>query len=57
LAVFSEPLVFALTSAHPLANSPGLRLEDIAEGPLVRFPQRIAPSLFDAIDAMYSELE
>jgi DNA-binding transcriptional LysR family regulator len=56
LVVFSEPLVFALPSAHQLANSPVLQLEDVVDVPLVKFPQRIAPSLFDAIDAMYSEL-
>jgi DNA-binding transcriptional LysR family regulator len=56
LVVFSEPLVFALPLAHPLANKPVLQLEDVVGVSLVTFPRRIVPSLFDAIVAMYSEL-
>ena len=54
--VCSEPLVLALPSAHPLATKAVLRLEDVVHIALVSFPRRIAPSLFDAILAMYSAL-
>ena len=52
-AVAREPLVLALPEAHRLAQGPQPRLSDALTEPLVIFPRRIAPSLYDAIFAMY----
>jgi DNA-binding transcriptional LysR family regulator len=49
----SEPLVVALPGHHPLASAPTLALGDVLAQPLVIFPRRIVPSLYDAILAMY----
>ncbi len=48
-----EPLVLALPDQHALANRPTLRLVDVLAEPLVIFPRRIAPSLYDGIFALY----
>ena len=53
LTVAQEPLVLALPELHPLAQRTSLRLPDVLALPLVSFPRRIVPSLYDAIFAMY----
>jgi DNA-binding transcriptional LysR family regulator len=55
--VASEPMVLALPQHHALARKKQLRLQDLWEAPLVTFPRRIAPSLHDAIFAMYHAAE
>jgi DNA-binding transcriptional LysR family regulator len=50
-----EPLVLALPASHPLAKRRTLRLQDVLPLPLVTFPRRIAPSLWDATFGMYHE--
>ena len=53
LAVAQESLVLALPESHPMANRQTLRLQDVWDQPLVSFPRRIVPSLYDAIFGMY----
>jgi DNA-binding transcriptional LysR family regulator len=48
-----EPLVVALPGHHPLAKTAHLTLEAVLAEPLVIFPRRIVPSLYDAIFALY----
>ena len=48
-----EPLVLALPEQHPLAAAQVLTLDAVLAEPLVIFPRRIVPSLFDAIFALY----
>ena len=55
LTVAQEPLVLALPESHPLALRKTLRLQDIWGQPLVRFPRRIVPSLYDSILGMYQD--
>lgn len=49
----SEPLVLALPESHPLAARSRLSLRAIAQEPLVLFPRRILPELFDAVLQLY----
>ena len=51
--IASEPLLVALPEHHPLATAQKLPLARVLAEPLVIFPRRIVPSLFDAIFAMY----
>ncbi len=51
--VAREPLVLALPEQHPLAARPALTLDQVLTQPLVIFPRRILPSLYDAIFGMY----
>jgi DNA-binding transcriptional LysR family regulator len=51
--IISEPLVVALPEQHALAAARQLTLADVLEEPLVIFPRRIAPSMYDAIFALY----
>lgn len=54
LRVTSEPLTLALPAQHPLALHPSPPdLQEALACPLVVFPRRIAPSLHDAIFALY----
>jgi DNA-binding transcriptional LysR family regulator len=53
LTVAQEPLVLALPESHPMVKRKTLRLQDIWAQPLVTFPRRIVPTLFDAIFGMY----
>lgn len=53
LLITQEPLVLALPEHHPLANQAELALNEVLVEPLVIFPRRIVPSLFDAIFALY----
>lgn len=48
-----EPLVVALPEHHVLATIAALTLPRVLAEPLVIFPRRIVPSLYDAIFAMY----
>lgn len=48
-----EPLVLALPDHHRLAGSAALPLAEVLDEPLVIFPRRIVPSLYDAIFALY----
>jgi DNA-binding transcriptional LysR family regulator len=53
LLITQEPLVLALPEHHPLASQAVLALSEVLAEPLVIFPRRIVPSLFDAIFALY----
>jgi DNA-binding transcriptional LysR family regulator len=53
LPISREPLVLALPDQHPLGAAASLALKDVLAQPLVIFPRRIVPSLYDAIFAMY----
>ena len=54
LSVATEPLVLALPEQHALARSARApALSAILQQPLVLFPRRIAPSLFDLIAGQY----
>lgn len=55
--VASEPLVLAMPEHHVLAQNPKLSLLDVWQEPLVTFPRRIVPSLYDAIFGMYYAAE
>lgn len=52
--IASEPLVVALPESHPLALEERPPLKSLLDEPLVIFPRRILPSLFDAIFALYN---
>lgn len=52
--IASEPLVVALPETHPLAAEERPSLKSLLAEPLVIFPRRILPSLFDAIFALYN---
>lgn len=52
-AVALEPLVLAVPSRHPLAVSPVVDMAAVVNEPLVVFPRRIVPSLYDAILDLY----
>ena len=49
----SEPLVVAVPEAHRLAREERIGLKALLREPLVIFPRRILPSLFDAIVGLY----
>lgn len=51
--IASEPLLLALPEYHPLASLQAPPLAKVLAEPLVIFPRRIVPSLYDAIFAMY----
>ncbi|MES2947881.1 MAG: LysR family transcriptional regulator [Pseudomonadota bacterium] len=51
--ITSEPLIVALPQQHMLARQPQLTLDAVLDQPLVIFPRHIAPSLYDAIFALY----
>lgn len=53
LPVLREPLVLALPEHHPLATATRLSLRQALAQPLVIFPRRIVPSLYDAVFALY----
>ncbi|UUZ67741.1 LysR substrate-binding domain-containing protein [Polaromonas sp. P2-4] len=48
-----DPLVVAVPEQSELAGKTTLTLKDLLDQPLVIFPRRILPSLYDAIFAMY----
>lgn len=51
--IAQDPLVVAVPEQSGLAGNSGLMLKDLLGQPLVIFPRRILPSLYDAIFAMY----
>ena len=53
LQIASDPLILALPEQHALATARSLVLGKVLDQPLVIFPRRIAPSLHDAVFAMY----
>lgn len=53
LPITREPLVVALPEQHPLAGAAAPALKALLSEPLVIFPRRIVPSLYDAVFAMY----
>jgi DNA-binding transcriptional LysR family regulator len=53
LRIATEPLVVALPDQHALASQASPPMADLLALPLVIFPRRIVPSLYDAIFAMY----
>jgi DNA-binding transcriptional LysR family regulator len=57
MVVAQEPLVLAMPEQHALAKRKTLRLQDVWAQPLVTFPRRIVPSLYDAIFGMYHAAE
>jgi DNA-binding transcriptional LysR family regulator len=48
-----EPLLLALPEHHALAAASALALEQVLDEPLVMFPRRSLPSLYDAILGIY----
>ena len=53
MLIASEPLVLALPQAHPLAQASAIGLDAVLAEPLIIFPRRILPSVFDAIFSLY----
>jgi DNA-binding transcriptional LysR family regulator len=53
VSISTEPLVVALPETHVLAVQGRPVLQDVLAEPLVIFPRRILPSLFDAIFGLY----
>jgi len=53
MLIASEPLVVAVPEQHPLATLSTITLERLLGEPLIIFPRRILPSVFDAIFSMY----
>ena len=51
--VAAEPLLLALPAGHALARAAAPALGRVLAEPIVLFPRRIAPSLHDAIAALY----
>ncbi len=51
--IAAEPLVVALPERHRLATSGALALAEVLAEPLVIFPRRILPSVYDAVFALY----
>jgi DNA-binding transcriptional LysR family regulator len=51
--IAQDPLVVAVPEQSALASTTPLTLKDLLDQPLVIFPRRILPSLYDAIFAMY----
>ncbi|MEO7887276.1 MAG: LysR family transcriptional regulator [Polaromonas sp.] len=51
--IAQEPLLIALPEQSEFATQSRLALDDLLAQPLVIFPRRIVPSLYDAIFAMY----
>ncbi|MGA0570662.1 LysR family transcriptional regulator [Variovorax sp. VNK109] len=51
--VATEPLVLALPQSHPLARLESPPLADVLAEPIVLFPRRILPSVYDALIALY----
>ncbi len=51
--VATEPLVLALPQRHPLAQLEAPPLADVLSEPIVLFPRRILPSVYDALIALY----
>ncbi|WP_372659482.1 LysR family transcriptional regulator [Hydrogenophaga sp.] len=54
LSTSLEPLVLALPESHALAQNAQLSLRQVLAEPLVIFPRRILPSVYDAVFGMYN---
>ena len=54
LSVSRETMVLALPAEHPLALAETLLVSAVLQEPLLVFPRRIAPSLYDALLSFYS---
>jgi DNA-binding transcriptional LysR family regulator len=52
--VLREPLVLAVSSAHPLAGRARVQAAQVLREPLVIFPRHVSPSLYDALLSFYS---
>ncbi|MBA4264922.1 MAG: LysR family transcriptional regulator [Comamonadaceae bacterium] len=52
--IASEPLLVALPESHPLAAVERPTLRSLLSEPLVIFPRRILPSLYDTVFALYN---
>lgn len=52
--IASEPLVVALPESHALASLERPALKSLLSEPLVIFPRRILPSLYDTVFALYN---
>jgi DNA-binding transcriptional LysR family regulator len=49
-----EPMILAMPQQHPLAaQKTPLKLEQVLAEPLVLFPRRILPSIYEALQAVY----
>ena len=53
LSLSQEPMVLALPQFHALAASADPLLDAVLAAPLVMFPRRILPSVFDAVFGLY----
>ena len=53
LSLSQEPMVLALPQSHALAGNAALALDAVLAEPLVMFPRRILPSVFDAVFGLY----
>ncbi len=53
VTIGTEPLVIAAPAGAPAANPRALRVEELLRQPLIVFPRRSAPSLYDAILSLY----
>jgi DNA-binding transcriptional LysR family regulator len=53
LSLSQEPMVLAMPQNHALAGSAELALDAVLPEPLVMFPRRILPSVFDAVFGLY----
>jgi len=53
LSLAQEPLVLAVPQTHALAAASTLPLDAVLAEPLVMFPRRILPSVFDAVFGLY----
>lgn len=52
-SIIVEPMVLALPDPSPLAQARRLTLQQLLAQPLVIFPRRVAPSLYDALIAFH----
>lgn len=55
LAVDRDSLLVAVPERHPLATATRINVLELMREPLVIFPRRLAPSLYDAIFATYRD--
>jgi DNA-binding transcriptional LysR family regulator len=53
MLIATEPLVVALPESHPLAGQDAPKLSALLAEPLVIFPRRILPSVYDALFRLY----
>jgi DNA-binding transcriptional LysR family regulator len=51
--IITETMALAIAQGHPLATAKPLRLGAVLKEPIVLFPRRIVPSVYDALSALY----